>query len=68
LYETGSKAEKVTVRMFNYVGQMVNMETINIPKNTKHTQNMSGEKLPKGVYVVTLESAGQKQSIKVIKN
>jgi len=68
LYETGSKAEKVTVRMFNYVGQMVYMETINIPKNTKHTQNMSGEKLPKGVYVVTLESAGQKQSIKVIKN
>jgi ribosomal protein L2 len=67
-YESGSVDEKVQIRVYNYVGQMVLQEQINVPKNTKYSHPMSVSSLPRGVYVVNVESGGQKQSLKVIKN
>jgi hypothetical protein len=67
-YESGSVDEKVNIRLFNYVGQMVHQESVSIPKNTKYSHEINAGKFPKGVYIVTLESGGQKQSLKVIKN
>lgn len=68
VYETGSIDEKINIKVFNYVGQLVNQESVTIPKRTKHSHSIASSKLPKGVYIVSVESAGQKQSIKVIKN
>lgn len=68
IYETGSVDEKIQIKIFNYVGQMVSTESVSVPKRTKYSHEMSGSSLPKGVYIVTVESAGQKQSLKVIKN
>jgi hypothetical protein len=68
MYESGSVDEKVQIKMFNYVGQMVSNESVSIPKRTKYSHDLSSDKLPKGVYIVTVESSGQKQSLKVIKN
>lgn len=67
-YETGSVNEKVNVRLFNYVGQLVHQELLSIPKNTHYSHEINGAKLPRGVYIVSIESAGQKQSQKIIKN
>lgn len=67
-YETGSVNEKVTVRLFNYVGQLVHQESLAVPKNTKYSHEINGSKFPRGVYIVSVESAGQKQSMKIIKN
>jgi hypothetical protein len=67
-YETGSVNESVTIRLFNYVGQMVHQESLSVPKNTKYSHEINGAKLPRGVYIVSVESAGQKQSMKIIKN
>jgi hypothetical protein len=68
IYESGSIDEKIDIKLFNYVGQMVSSETVTVPKRTKHSHTIAGSDLPKGVYIVTVESGGQKQSIKVIKN
>jgi len=68
IYETGSVDERVNLKMFNYVGQLVHQEVISIPKNTKANHPVNGSNLTKGVYIVTLESSGQKQSVKLIKN
>jgi hypothetical protein len=68
VYETGSIDERINIKVFNYVGQLVNQESVTIPKRTKHSHSIASSKLPKGVYIVSVESAGQKQSIKVIKN
>ena len=68
VYESGSVDEKIQIKVFNYVGQMVSSEAVSVPRNTKHSHEIAGSALPKGVYIVTVESAGQKQSLKVIKN
>lgn len=67
-YESGSVDEKIQIKMFNYVGQMVSTENVSVSKRSKYTHDLGGDKLPKGVYIVTVESSGQKQSLKVIKN
>ena len=68
IYESGSIDEKIDIKLFNYVGQMVSSEKVTVPKRTKYSHAIAGSDLPKGVYIVTVESNGQKQSIKVIKN
>jgi hypothetical protein len=67
-YETGNLKEKVQVDIYNYVGQMVHQQALNIPKNTLSIQEINAEHLPRGVYILSVESAGQKQSLKLIKN
>lgn len=67
-YETGSVDERVNIAFYNYVGQMVHSERVKIPKNTRYQHPINGGDLPKGVYIVSVESGGQKQSIRVIKN
>jgi hypothetical protein len=67
-YETGSVDEKVNLSVFNTVGQQVFSDRFTVPRNTKYIHDVEGSKFPKGVYIVTVESAGQKQSSKVIKN
>lgn len=67
-YESGSVDEKVNMSVFNSVGQRVFKEQFTVPSNTKYTHDVSGVAFPKGIYIVTVESAGQKQSSKIIKN
>ena len=67
-YETGNLKEKVQVDIYNYVGQMVHQQALNIPKNTLSIQEINAEHLPRGVYILSVESAGQKQSLRLIKN
>lgn len=67
-YETGSANELVVLTFYNYVGQQVYRENIQVPGNTLYRHQINGSKLPKGVYIVVLESGGQKQSLRVIKN
>lgn len=67
-YETGTVNEKLNIKIYNYVGQQVHLETVNIPSNTRVSHNVNASSIPKGVYIVTLESGGRKQSFKVIKN
>ena len=67
-YETGSINEKIDIRIYNYVGQVVHQESVNIPKSTRYAHEVNGSKLPRGIYIVSVESAGQKQSLKIIKN
>jgi hypothetical protein len=67
-YETGSVDERIQVTIFNYVGQQVHHERVKIPKNTLYQHQINGSQLPKGVYIVSIESAGQKQSLRIIKN
>jgi hypothetical protein len=67
-YETGNLKEKVQVDIYNYVGQMVHQQALNIPKNTLSIQEINADHLPRGVYFLSVESAGQKQSLKLIKN
>lgn len=67
-YESGSVDEKIQIKMYNYVGQMISNESVGVPKRTKYAHELGSEKLPRGVYIVTVESNGQKQSLKVIKN
>jgi hypothetical protein len=68
VYESGSVDEKIQISVFNYVGQRVSTESVTVPKRSKHSHEIAGSALPKGVYIVTVESGGQKQSLKVIKN
>ncbi len=68
IYESGSIDEKIDIKVFNYVGQMVSSESVTVPKRSKYSHDIAGSALPKGVYIVTVESGGQKQSLKVIKN
>lgn len=67
-YETGNLKEKVQVDIYNYVGQMVHQQALNIPKNTQSIQEINAGHLPRGVYILSVESAGQKQSLRLIKN
>ena len=67
-YETGTMNEKIEVNIYNYVGQLVYKQSLQIPKNTISEQDINAEHLPKGVYFLSVESAGQKQSLKIIKN
>lgn len=67
-YESGSLNEKVNLTVFNYVGQMVLKDQFTVPANTKISRPVAADGLPKGVYVVNLESSGVAHSIKVIKN
>jgi hypothetical protein len=67
-YETGTMNEKIVVNIYNYVGQLVHKQMIQIPKNTLSEQEINAEHLPRGVYILSVESAGQKQSLKLIKN
>jgi hypothetical protein len=67
-YESGSVDEKVKLSVFNSVGQQIFKDQFTVPRNTKYTHDVAGQAFPKGVYIVTVESAGQKQSSKVIKN
>ena len=67
-YETGTMNEKIEVNIFNYVGQLVHKQLLQIPKNTLSEQEINADHLPRGVYFLSVESAGQKQSLKLIKN
>ena len=67
-YESGSVAEKVNVSVYNYVGQLVHRDQFSVPAASKVAHPIAADRLPKGVYVVNLESAGLTQSLKVIKN
>ena len=67
-YETGTMNEKIDVNIFNYVGQLVHKQQLQIPKNTLTEQDINASHLPRGVYILSVESAGQKQSLKLIKN
>ena len=60
--------EKIVVNIYNYVGQLVHKQILQIPKNTLSEQEINAEHLPRGVYILSVESAGQKQSLKLIKN
>ena len=67
-YETGTINEKIDVNIYNYVGQLVYKQLLQIPKNTLSEQEINVEHLPRGVYILSVESSGQKQSLKLIKN
>lgn len=67
-YATGAVDEDVKLRVFNYVGQEVMQDRFKVARNTKIEHPISLSQLPKGVYIITTESGGQKQSVKVIKN
>ncbi len=67
-YETGTMNEKIVVNIYNYVGQLVHKQLLQIPKNTLSEQEINADHLPRGVYILSVESAGQKQSMKLIKN
>jgi hypothetical protein len=67
-YETGTMNEKIDVNIYNYVGQLVHKQLLQIPKNTQSEQEINADHLPRGVYILSVESAGQKQSLKLIKN
>jgi len=65
---TGDQDSKVTISVSNYLGQTVQMETVNVAKssNTLHHLNLSN--LNKGIYFLTIESNSSKETIKVVKN
>ena len=67
-YETGTMNEKIDVCIFNYVGQLVHKQILQIPKNTLSEQEINADHLPRGVFILSVESAGQKQSLKLIQN
>lgn len=65
---TGDQDSKITISVSNYLGQNVQMETVNVAKssNTIHHLNLSN--LNKGIYFLTIESNSSKETIKVVKN
>jgi hypothetical protein len=65
---TGDQDSKVTISVVNYLGQSVQIETLDVAKSSNINHHLNLSNLNKGIYFLTIESNSSKETIKVIKN
>jgi len=67
-FTTATQDSKVTLTVTNYLGQRVQMETLNVSQSSRVNQTLDLSNLNKGIYFLTIESNSSKETIKVVKN
>jgi len=65
---TGDQDSKVTISVVNYLGQSVQIETLDVAKSSNINHHLNLSNLNKGIYFLTIESNSSKETIKVINN
>jgi len=67
-FTTATQDSKVTLTVTNYLGQRVQMETLNVSQSSRVNQTLDLSNLNKGIYFLTIESNSSNETIKVVKN
>jgi hypothetical protein len=65
---TGDLDNSVTIRVVNYLGQQVYVETLNVASSSVVRHNVAMNDLSKGVYFLTVETNSTKETVKLVKN
>jgi hypothetical protein len=65
---TGDQDNSVTIRVVNYLGQQVYVETLNVASSSVVRHNVAMNDLNKGVYFLTVETNSTKETVKLVKN
>jgi hypothetical protein len=65
---TGDLDNSVTIRVVNYLGQQVYVETLNVASSSVVRHNVAMNDLNKGVYFLTVETNSTKETVKLVKN
>jgi hypothetical protein len=65
---TGDLDNSVTIRVVNFLGQQVYVETLNVASSSVVRHNVSMNELSKGVYFLTVETNTTKETVKLVKN
>ena len=65
---TGDLDNSVTIRVVNFLGQQVYVETLNVASSSVVRHNVAMNELSKGVYFLTVETNTTKETVKLVKN
>ncbi len=65
---TGDQDNSVTIRVVNFLGQQVYVETLNVASSSVVRHNVAMNELSKGVYFLTVETNTTKEIVKLVKN
>jgi len=65
---TGDLDNSVTIRVVNFLGQQVYVETLNVASSSVVRHNVAMNELSKGVYFLTVETNTSKETVKLVKN
>ena len=65
---TGDQDNSVTIRVVNFLGQQVYVETLNVASSSVVRHNVVMNELSKGVYFLTVETNTTKETVKLVKN
>jgi len=65
---TGDQDNSVTIRVVNFLGQQVYVETLNVASSSVVRHNVAMNELSKGVYFLTVETNTTKETVKLVKN
>ena len=65
---TGDQDNSVTIRVVNFLGQQVYVETLNLASSSVVRHNVAMNELSKGVYFLTVETNTSKETVKLVKN
>jgi hypothetical protein len=66
--ESSGVNEKLTFKLYNYVGQEVLNKQYDVPAGSVFRQQIDASHLKKGAYVGSIDFMGDRQSVKLIKN
>ena len=64
----GDQDNSVTIRVVNFLGQQVYVETLNVASSSVVRHNVAMNELSKGVYFLTVETNTTKETVKLVKN
>jgi hypothetical protein len=65
---TGDLDNSVTIRVTNFLGQQVYVETLNVASSSVVRHNVAMNELSKGIYFLTVETNTTKETVKLVKN
>jgi hypothetical protein len=65
---TGDLDNSVTIRVVNFLGQQVYVETLNVASSSVVRHTIAMNELSKGVYFLTVETNTTKETVKLVKN
>ncbi len=65
---TGDLDNSVTIRVVNFLGQQVYVQTLNVASSSVVRHTVAMNELSKGVYFLTVETNTTKETVKLVKN
>ena len=65
---TGDLDNSVTIRVVNFLGQQVYVETLNVASSSVVRHTIAMNEFSKGVYFLTVETNTTKETVKLVKN